>query len=316
MKKNSVLSFFLIVFLACSNTNKNTNTLFEKLSYLDKTVQSGAPYFEFKFITKDSLQLYGQGWQPATEPKAVICLLHGLGEHSGLYKQLAEVLNDSGFTLVSFDLRGHGKSQGQQGHFPNYHTLMVDITLFLKEVKKHFKNIPLFLYGHSLGGNLVINYSLQYNPRFAGVIATSPLIRTAFDPPAWKIILGKTMYYLWPKLSLSNGIDLNDLSRDTNVIRSRKNDVLCHDRVTTRFLDVFKKGQWALVNAERLDIHLLIMHGDADRITSVDASREFAENAGTLCTLKIWQGLYHSLHEEPEKELVFQYLIKWMNDKI
>jgi alpha-beta hydrolase superfamily lysophospholipase len=229
---------------------------------------------------------------------------------------MAEFLTDSGFALVALDLRGHGRSQGQRGFFSSYKTLLGDITLFIKEVKKHFKKTPIFLYGQSLGGNIAINYTLRYEPRFKGTIASAPMLRTAFKQPAWKISLGKMMYKLWPTLSLSSGVDLYGLSRDTNVVHSRLNDTLYHNRVTPRFLSAFKAGEWALRNTERLDIPLMLMHGDADRITSFETSCDFAKSAGSLCKLKVWKGYYHALHEEVGKEAVFAYVVKWMNKKL
>ncbi len=312
MKKNIVILIVSLLFLGCSESSKSVPVSTETLPSLGEAIRTNSSHFEYFWKTKDSVTIYGQGWQPDSQPKAVICLLHGLGEYSGRYRTMGEFVTDSGYILLSFDLRGHGKSEGQRGYIPSYKTLMKDISLFLKEVKSSFSTLPLYLYGHSLGGNLVINYALRYNLKCNGIIASAPLLRTGFDPPAWKMLMGKIMYQIWPTLSLSNEVDPYGLSHDTAVVRSRINDTLCHSRVTPRFLTVFKAGEWALKNTERLDTPLLIMQGDGDRITSLDASRDFAEDAGALCTFKVWEGLYHTLHEEPERGKVFAHCIAWM----
>jgi len=271
--------------------------------------------FEFGWKTEDGLQLYAQGWQPEAQPKGVVCLVHGLGEHSGRYAHLAAFLNQAGYALLAFDLRGHGKSEGQRGHAASYEALMDDVSHLLEEAAERYPDRPRFLYGHSLG-SAAINYALHRHPPLAGVIVTGPAFRPAFEPPAWKLTLGKIMYNLWPTLSMSNELDRQALSRDPEVVRAYNNDPLVHDRVTARFaMDFLQAGLWALEHAAEFPLPLLLMHGGADRITSAQASREFAAQAGDLCTLKIWDGLYHEIHNEPEKEQVFAYLLEWLKSK-
>ena len=141
-------------------------------------------HIEFAQQAPDGVQFYFQSWQPETPAKAIACLVHGLGEHSGRYAHVGAALNVAGYALLGFDLRGHGKSGGPRGHTPSYETLMDDIGRLLAEARQRYPGQPQFLYGHSLGGNLVLNYALRRKPGLAGVIATSPAIRTATPPPA------------------------------------------------------------------------------------------------------------------------------------
>ncbi len=270
-------------------------------------------HFELEWKTEDGLRLYGQGWQPETHPRAAICLVHGLGEHSGRYGHLAAVLYDSGYALLAFDLRGHGRSEGKRGHSRTFEDLMRDISRLLEEAKTRLPDRPRLLYGHSLGGNLVLNYALRHPPDVSGVIATGPALRPGFEPPGWKMTLGKVMYRLVPSLSMSNEIDREMISRDPEVVNAYISDPLVHDRITARLaMDFLASGLWALENAARFPVPLLLMHGGTDRLTSVEATREFAQKAGELCTLKIWDHLYHEIHNEPEKEAVFAYLLDWL----
>jgi acylglycerol lipase len=274
-------------------------------------------HFEFGWQTEDRLWLYAQSWQPETEPKGVVCLVHGLGEHSGRYPHLAAFLNQAGYALLTFDLRGHGKSEGQRGHAPSCEALLDDISRFLTEATERYPDCPCFLYGHSLGGNLVIKYALRRYPQLAGVIATGPLLRTAFEPPAWKLTLAKIMRSLWPTLAMSNELDRQGLSRDPEVVRTYNEDPLVHDRLSARLgMDMLEAGLWALEHADEFPLPLLLMHGGADRLTSPQASRGFAAQAGERCTLKIWDGFYHEIHNEPEQGQVFGYLVEWLNGKL
>ena len=270
---------------------------------------------EFKFKTFDGLQLFGQSWQPDdVQSRAVICLVHGLGEHSGRYNYLADQITQAGYTLLSFDLRGHGQSQGPRGHTPSYEALLNDINFFLNEVDKNFPELPHFLYGHSLGGNLVLNYVLRRQSRLKGVIATDPWLRLAFEPPRVKVILAQITNYIWPSFSQKNGLDTKVLSRDPEVVHAYENDPLVHGNISARmFISIYQSGRWALEHASEFPLPLLLMHGGDDKIISLEASREFASKVTGKCTFRIWDGLYHEIHNEPEKQAVFAFLISWLN---
>jgi alpha-beta hydrolase superfamily lysophospholipase len=268
--------------------------------------------FEFGWKTTDNVQLYAQGWQPDS-PQAVIALVHGLGEHCGRYAHLAAFLNQAGYAVLAFDLRGHGKSEGARGYVASYAAVMDDIAHLLAEASQRYPNRPCFLYGHSLGGNLVLNYALRRRPKLTGVVSTSPALKTAFEPPAWKVTAAKVLCNVLPGLTMPNGLELAALSRDPQVIQAYSNDPLVHDKLSTRLgWDTLQNGLWALEHASEFPLPLLLVHGEADRITSAQASREFAAKAGKCCTLKIWPGLYHETHNEPEKDQVFAYLLEWL----
>lgn len=269
---------------------------------------------EFKFKTFDGLQLFGQSWQPEDQSRAVVCLIHGLGEHNGRYVHVADSLTQAGYTLISFDLRGHGKSEGPRGHTPSYEALMRDISSLLEIVNKQFPQLSSFLYGHSLGGNLVLNYVLRRQPQFKGVIVTGPWLRLAFEPPAFKIALGKITNQLCPAFSQKSGLDTKVLSHNPEVVHAYENDPLVHDHISARmFISIYQAGKWALEHASEFSLPLLLMHGGEDKIISVEASREFVNRITKKCTLKIWDGLYHEIHNEPEKEEVFKFLIDWLD---
>ncbi|MBA7568977.1 Monoacylglycerol lipase [subsurface metagenome] len=272
---------------------------------------------EFEFKTFDGLSLFGQSWQPEDRPRAVVCLVHGIGEHSGRYVHVADSLTQTGYALISIDLRGHGKSEGPRGHIPSYEAIMQDISSLLEVSNKKFPQLPSFLYGHSLGGNLVLNYVLRRQSHLKGVIATAPWLRLAFEPPRFKIILAQITNYIWPSFSQKNGLDTKVLSHDPEVVYAYENDPLVHDHISARmFNSIYQAGQWALEHASEFSLPLLLMHGGADRLISVEASREFADKITENCTFKIWDGLYHEIHNEPEKKEVFKFLIDWLDKEV
>ncbi len=273
-------------------------------------------YTEFEFSLNEQGVLYAREWQTESKPRGVICLVHGLGEHSGRYANVALKLTGAGYNLLTFDQRGHGKSLGRRGHTPSYATLMDDIDCFIRESLKRFPNLPTFLYGHSLGGNLVLNYILRRQPNFAGVIVTSPWLKLTVELPVFirpfLILLNK----LWPTFSISNGLSLNSLSRDHNVVDAYKVDPLVHNRISIRlFVTMDQAGRWAMENAAQFNLPLLLMHGGGDRITSPEATQQFASSVQKDCTLKIWPGLFHELHNEPEKEEILDYITQWLEPR-
>lgn len=270
----------------------------------------------FQLKSADGLRLSAQAWIPEP-PRGAVCLIHGLGEHGGRYTHVAEALNRSGLAVIALDLRGHGKSEGKRGHSPNYDLLLSDIGRLVQYTATRFPDIPKFLYGHSLGGNLVLHYALKKKPRLSGIVVTAPLFRLAFDPPHWQQLLLKMLNRMNIRIGMPSRINPADLSRDQAVVDAYTADPLNHATITPVLaVEMIEAGLWNLKQAARLSCPTLLIHGDADRITSCEASREFARQAGDPCTLKIWPGLYHEPHHEPEKEQVLETILAWLNQQL
>jgi len=268
---------------------------------------------EWEWQSPDRVGLYRQSWAPAGEAKAVIALVHGFGEHSGRYRHVAEALTAEGYALVAGDHRGHGRSQGLRGHTPTYDHLMDDIGGLLADAAQRFPDRPRFIYGHSMGANLTLNYVLRRRPQLAGVVATGPWLRLAFEPPKWKVAIGRAMNTIYPALLQDTGQDLEGLSRDAAVGQAYAADPLVHSKMSARmFTSLHAAGLWALERAAEFPLPLLLMHGGADPITSATASREFAAQV-PQCTFKAWDGFYHEIHNEPEQQQVFAAITTWLN---
>lgn len=271
----------------------------------------------FTISSADGLKLHGRSWTMGKDIKGIICLIHGLGEHSGRYEHVADFFCAHGFALLALDLRGHGKSDGQRGHAQNYDVLMSDITLLLNEAEHRFPLRPKFLYGHSLGGNLVLHYGLKNNPTLSGVIASAPLLCLSDEPPIWQRYLIKKLQQLNLNIALPNGINPHDLSRTPEVEISYKKDPLTHNRITpTLAIKMMKAAAWNLEHAADFPLPLLLLHGNSDRITAPEASRIFAEKVGKKCTFHLIDKAYHELHNEPNKDAVLNIILEWLNTGI
>jgi alpha-beta hydrolase superfamily lysophospholipase len=265
----------------------------------------------------DDISFYMQGWETDKPPKAIVCLVHGLGEHTGRYVHVGKALNDAGYALFGFDLRGHGQSGGARGHFPSLQTVLNDIHNFIHFQRQNHPRLPLFLYGHSLGGLLTLTYILQHPEGVQGVIVTGAGLRSALQEQKAKIALVKVLGSLLPSLSLKSELEVEGLSHDPAVIQAYVNDPLVHDKVS---LGLGKAGLEAIDlcfrRASEFKPPLLIMHGKADRITYASGSEDFAKLASQNnkdITLKIWDGLYHEIHNEPQQAEVFKVMIEWLD---
>lgn len=273
---------------------------------------------EMQWKAHDGLELFAQAWEPqVVAPRAVVCLVHGLGEHSSRYAHVAEALGREGYILFAFDHRGHGRSGGARGHISSIEDFMKDTDLLMEQAQKIYPGLPLLLYGHSLGGILVLHYSLQRKPNLKGVIATSPGLHTALEKQPMKIFMAKMLGSLMPTTVIPSGLESRFISRDEAVVQAYNNDPLVHDKVSLGFgkimLGVIK---WTLENAGNFPLPLLLMHGKADKVAFPSSSTEFAAAAKDRSTLVFWDGAYHELHNEPEKTEVFKTMMMWMDARL
>jgi alpha-beta hydrolase superfamily lysophospholipase len=269
--------------------------------------------FEYAWQSTDGISFYGQGWAPEN-PKAAVCLVHGLGEHSGRYAHLGKAYARSGYAVLSFDLRGHGKSGGARGHAPSIEAFMKDIDRLFEEARKRYPGLPLFMYGHSLGGILTLSYILRRKPDLKGVVTSAAGLRNAVMEQKGKVAMAKLFGSLLPSVAIPSGLDPHTISRDPEVVKRYVNDPLVHDKLS------FGMGKallaaipWAFEHASEFSLPLLVMHGSQDRLGYPSGSQEFASRVTGDCTFKSWEGLFHELHNEPEQEDVFKFVINWMD---
>ena len=270
---------------------------------------------EYTWKSKLGTSVFGQSWL-VDNPKAVVGIIHGMGEHSGRYTYLVEALNTANISVVSYDQMGHGKTQGKRGHVANYDMLLGCVGELTSKMVELVPAKPTFLLGHSMGGNVLLNYILRRNPRINGAIVSAPWLKLAFDPPAIQVKLAKFVSGIVPGLVQSSKLDVNTISKDPKEVKRYVDDSLVHDKISTAFfVGVYEAADWAMQHAAELKTPLLLYHGTADKLTSHDASKQFCENAGGGdVTFKSLEGLYHESHNEPEREDLFKMIIEWISN--
>lgn len=276
-------------------------------------------HLEFSFPATDGLQLFGRQWLPEGTAVGLLCLVHGFGEHSGRYHHVARAFNEAGVAVIAFDQRGHGRSAGKRGFTPSYDQSLVDIGTFIAEAQKRLGGVPTFLYGHSMGGNMVLNYTLRHKPKLQGVISTSPWLRLTTPPPTAVVTAARLISTVWRTFTITNKFEDNLLSNDPEVDVQYKGDPLVHGQMSGKlFFGVNLAGEWAIEHAAEFPLPLLLVHGEADPITSFAASLDFVGRAPTATTtFQAWPHLLHETHNEtsPQKEEVITYNVAWVKGK-
>lgn len=286
----------------------------------------------------DGIRLKGRDWAPAGGGEwAVVALMHGMGEHSGRFADWAEALAGRGVAVTCLDQRGHGRSEGPRGHSPGYGWLMESVDGTLREAAERHPGVPVFLMGHSMGGNLALNYGLGWRagveepglarrvpegkdapPVVAGLIASAPWLELAFKPNPVQVALARVVRGVFPRFTQSTNLDVEAISRDPEQVRAYILDPLIHDRITaSMFFDVHAQGEWAMRHAGELATPTFLYHGDADRLTSFEASRRFAAAAGDNVRFTRIEGGFHETHHElePVRNRLLDDLPDWMKQQ-
>ena len=249
----------------------------------------------------------------APDPRATLLLVHGLGEHSGRYGPLAEVLAAEGISVFSFDLRGHGLSEGPRGDvsaFPRYlEDLLVMEELLTGEVPGP---LPRFLLGHSLGGLIALHRLQRLGEGYRGAVFSAPWLQVA--QPRWLRRLGRIFGWLFPRIPVSGGIGPDRLTRDPEMAEAWRRDQLIHTRVTGGLFREAERVQEELLESGLFPtIPLLFLLPDADRVVDTRATLEFAHGiVGRGVDIEILEGRRHEPFNDLGREEVFRHVAGWL----
>jgi alpha-beta hydrolase superfamily lysophospholipase len=220
------------------------------------------------------------------------------------------------YAVYGLDLRGHGQSPGQRGYINTWAEFRDDVRTFLQMIQKQQPGCPIFLFGHSMGGMIVLEYVLRYpedTSALQGVITVAPSIGEVGVSPV-RVLLGKMLSRVWPRFSLNTGLDADAGSRDPQIVASYTQDPLRHTRATARFsTEFFTTITWINDHAAEWKIPLLILHGGADRVVLPGGSKIFYQRVTYPDKLRIeYPGAYHDLHCDINYCEVLNDLNNWM----
>ena len=269
---------------------------------------------EGRFAGCDGTQLFYQAWLPRSGiPRAVLVNLHGLGDHSGLYPNLAQYFPGRQIALYAYDLRGNGRSPGQRAYIRSWDQYRGDLDAFLDRVRGWEPNRPVFVLGNSLGGLIVLEYALRARRGLSGIIAAAPPLGKLSVPPLL-MALGRMMSRIIPRFSLQVGMDLTGLARDAAVVEAVLADPLFHRRGTARLsTEVTAAINRVQSRAAELAVPVLILHGSDDRMVPPDGSREFFSKLRQPDReFREYPGGYHGLFGDRDWPAVVSDVARWM----
>lgn len=251
---------------------------------------------------------------PASAPlRGVVLNICGLGDHSGLYPTITGTLPGMGFSVHALDTRGNGKSGGKRGHVRRWTDYRDDLHRFVTSVRAR-EDAPLTLLGHSLGGLMVLDYSLAHPGMVQHVVAASPPLGS-LGVPEWLLALGRVLSGVAPSLTLETGLDLSGLAHDPAVIAAVEADPLFHRRASGRLAtETLATVAWVHAGANAFREPVLIMHGDEDGMVSIDGSRRLAREAPHRVRLIEYPGAWHALLADFGWEERVNDLVQWISE--
>ena len=269
---------------------------------------------EGKFTGKDNFKLFWRCWLPEGQVKAVILVTHGLGEHIGRYGNLVNTVVPLGYAVYGLDHQGHGKSEGTRVFVDRFQTYLDDVKTFYDMVRRDNPGKKIFLYGHSMGGLIAVAYAAEHQADLAGLIVTAPVLKPGESITPVTILMARILSALAPKVGVQ-ALDSAHLSRDKAVVEAYDNDPLVYrGKITARLgSELFAAMSKFEAQMPSMTLPLLIMQGSEDKLVNQDGAKVFHEKAGCKDkTLKIYEGYYHEIHNEPDKAKVFADLVAWL----
>lgn len=265
----------------------------------------------------DGVELYWREW-PATQPRrAVLVILHGVGEHGGRYKSLAAGLGARGIACFVFDHRGHGRSTGPRGHVDGWDRYESDVHEFLDEVVRDQLSTPFYLYGHSMGSLICLKMAIggfgkEYHG-FGGWVISGASIFPSGVAKRHLVVMARLLSRIFPRLTMDLGIPSTALSHDQDIVDAYDDDPLVVRRATVRWgteaLDTIK---FIKREADRISDPMLLIHGGSDPLSEAYGSRWLAERVGGETDLIVYDGSLHEPHNDPQYADVLGDVLRWI----
>ncbi|UCE98181.1 MAG: lysophospholipase [Dehalococcoidia bacterium] len=270
------------------------------------------------FIGQGGFNLYYRGWLPKQNPRTIVFIIHGLAEHSGRYTEIATFLVEENYCVFCHDHQGHGFSGGSRGYIRHFATYTKDLISFIDIISEKYPHIPIFLLGHSIGGTIAIDYCIENQGNVDGLILSAPTLLKGESIKKWQIILAKILSVIAPKAGVDR-LDSSTISKDPAVVNAYRNDKLVYSGKLSARLgsEILKTIELLPQEMNKIKLPVLIMQGSEDKLVSPDGSKKtFQMVSSTDKTLKIYEGLYHEIMNEPEKDMVYKDISEWISKRL
>lgn len=269
---------------------------------------------ENTFTNPDNFTLHEKTWS-AENAKAIVLITHGIAEHCGRYDHVAQSLVEGGYTVVAFDLRGHGKSSGKRNYINSFQDYLNDLDEMLGRVRVNYPDQSIFLLGHSMGGGIVALYTIEQQPDIEGILLSAPMAKVSDEISPMLQKISGLLSAILPKLPVMK-LDSSGISRDPKVIEDYDTDPLNYrgSILARTGAELLKATKTISAGTSRISTPILIMHGTNDKITDVSGSEMlFDKVSSDDKTLKLYDGLFHEILNEPEKDGVKLDILEWLD---
>ncbi len=255
--------------------------------------------------------LFYQTW---TVPQAIgtLVVTHGLGEHSDCYNLFANAMCPKGWNVISWDLRGHGRSEGRRGCIDQFSDFAHDLQIFLYFLKQHSKlELPYFLVSHSMGGLITLRYATELGVDGAlGICLSSPLIGVAAKVPVIKDFAAKVLFNIAPNYTMFNELQFTDLTRDPEILKTYPKDSLRHDKISPGlYFGILDSIKAVHENVEKISVPFQMQLAGADKVVSTPASQNyFGLVKSEVKKLIVYPENHHEIFNDIDREQVFKDL--------
>jgi lysophospholipase len=266
-------------------------------------------------LSAGGVALHVEHFRPTSPARLVLVTVHGFGAHCGVYRHVAGALLARGIAVTQFDCRGHGRSQGRRGHVDRFDDYHDDLGLVVRRARERTPEVPWALLGHSLGGLIVLDHVVRRKSESQPdrLVAVAPWLELKMKVPMPKRAAADIFSRLKPTLTTGNGIKAEDVSRSPEVVANFFRDPLVHHVATAGWFACVLRSQAALrAMAAQLKVPTLLLVAGQDRIVSTEAALAFAQAAGSAVKVRLYQGLYHEMFLEPEREQVLSDVANWL----
>ena len=264
-------------------------------------------------------RLYRQSWLPDKEIKAVVLVVHGLFEHSGRYRNLAEYLVPRGFAVCSYDQRGHGRSEGLRGYVKRFSDFIDDLQTFHALEAERFRGKPMFLFGHSIGGTIATVYFAGHQHDFAGGVFSAATVLPGSSVTRSSILVARALSAVLPKIGVAL-IDASGISRDRSVVDAYVNDPLVYRgkiraRLGAELINTIERALPPKMSV--IEGPILLVHGTEDRLSNTEGSALLYRSVKSKDrTLKYYKGFYHETLNEPGRDEVLSDIVSWLETHV
>jgi alpha-beta hydrolase superfamily lysophospholipase len=270
-------------------------------------------HIEGKFAGRNNFSLYWQAWLPEGPPKAILLIVHGIAEPSGRYTNLVNYFVPKGYAVYSFDQRGHGKSDGKRSYIERFSYYVDDLQTFFSLVRTENPNTKIFMVGHSLGSTIALDYTLEHQRELQGLIISGTTLKAGASISRAAILAAKILSVVMPKIGVS-ALDPGGISRDPAVVAAYVNDPLNYTgKLSARFgVELLKTMDMLQKRLSEITLPILIMQGSQDRISDPSSSKILFDGVSSKeKTMKIYEGFYHEIFNDPERQQVFSDMEAW-----